>query len=107
MLAEGPTFGIDGVLSSPEKNFSVNFSKASTNVSVCISMLIIVICLLMEKKYLSLKLTMKTLNFQFNVVSEVHLMDSVLLSLEKSGLPSFPRAKEISVSALEKKNPMF
>ena len=36
VLAEGPTFGIDGVLSSPEKNFSVNFSKASTN--VCLSL---------------------------------------------------------------------
>ena len=38
-------------------------------------MLIIVICLLMEKKYLSLKSTIKMLTFQHNFVSEVFLMD--------------------------------
>ena len=46
-------------------------------------MLIIVICLLMENKYLNLKLTIKMLFFQLNFVSEVYLMDLVLVSLEK------------------------
>ena len=46
-------------------------------------MLIIVICLLMEKKSLYLKPAIKTLTFQQNFVSEVYLMDLVLLSLEK------------------------
>ena len=51
--------------------------------SVYIIMLIIVICLLMEKKSLSLRVTIKMLTFQLNFVSEVYLMDLVLLSLEK------------------------
>ena len=46
-------------------------------------MLIIVVCLLMEKKSLSLKLTIKALTFQFNFVSEVFLMDLVILRLDK------------------------
>ena len=43
----------------------------------------IVICLLMEKKSLSLKPTIKMLTFKLNFVSEECLMDLVLLSLEK------------------------
>ena len=46
-------------------------------------MLIIVIFLLMEKKSSKLKLKIKLLTFQINFVSEAHLMDLVLLSLEK------------------------
>ena len=46
-------------------------------------MLIVVICLLMKEEYLSLKLKMKMLTFQFNFVSEVYLMDLELLSPEK------------------------
>ena len=46
-------------------------------------MVIIVICLLMEKKSLNLKLTIKMLTFQLNFVSEVYLIDLVLLSLDK------------------------
>ena len=42
-----------------------------------------VICLLMEMKSLSLKSTIKMLNFQQNFVSEAYLMSLVLLSLEK------------------------
>ena len=30
MLGEGPTFGINGSFGSPEKKFSINFSKANT-----------------------------------------------------------------------------
>ena len=47
----------------------------------CIITLIIVICLLMEKKSLSLKPTAKT--FRLTFVSETYLMDLVLLNLEK------------------------
>ena len=46
-------------------------------------MLIIVICVFMKKKPLSLKPTAKLLTFQLNFVSEVYLMDLVLVSLEK------------------------
>ena len=46
-------------------------------------MLIIVICLLMEKKSLNLKPAIKMLTFQQNFIWEVYLMDLVLLSLEK------------------------
>ena len=45
-------------------------------------MLINVICLLMENKSLNLKLTIKMLTFQLNFISEIYLMDLVLLSLE-------------------------
>ena len=45
--------------------------------------MIMVICLLMEKKSLNLKLTIKMLTFQLNFVSEVFLVNLVLLSLEK------------------------
>ena len=46
-------------------------------------MLIIVICLLIEKKYLNLKPTIKMLTVRHNFVLEVFLMDLVLFSLEK------------------------
>ena len=50
---------------------------------VYIIMLIVSICLLMEKKYLILTFTLRMLTFQLNFVSEVYLMDLVLLYLEK------------------------
>ena len=50
---------------------------------VYIIMLIIVICLVMEKKSLILKLAIKMLTFQLSFVLEVFLMDLVILSLEK------------------------
>ena len=46
---------------------------------VCIIILIIVTCLLMENKSLNLKLTKKMLTFQLKFVSEVCLMDSQIL----------------------------
>ena len=49
---------------------------------VCTIMLVIVIYLLMENKSLSLKPTIKMLTFQLNFISEVYLMDLVLVSLE-------------------------
>ena len=49
VLGEGDTFGINGSFDAPEKQFSINFSKAQTK--FCLSlhyMVIIVICLLTE-----------------------------------------------------------
>ena len=64
--------------------FSINSSKASTNFAwVCIIMVIIFICLLMEKKSLIWKPTTKMLNFKLNFVLVVYLMDLVLPSLER------------------------
>ena len=48
------------------------------------TMLITVICLLMKKKYLNLKPTIKILTFQLNFVWEVFVMDLVLVSSEVS-----------------------
>ena len=50
---------------------------------VCIKMLMIIICLLMENKYLSLKQTIKMLTYQLSFVSEVYLMYLVLPYLKK------------------------
>ena len=46
-------------------------------------MLIMVSCLLMEKKSLSFKPTIEMLTFQINFASEVFLIDWMLLSLER------------------------
>ena len=57
VLGEGNTFGINGSFGAPEEKFSIYFSKANTKQSFArsyIIMLIIVICLLMEKKCLNL-----------------------------------------------------
>ena len=98
VLGEGPTFGINEIFGSPEKKFSVSFTKANTkfclNLNFCLQFgkfailfkltrLIIVICLLKEKKSLNLKPKVKILTFQLNLVLEVHLIDLLLLSLEK------------------------
>ena len=50
---------------------------------VYLIMLIIVICLLMEKKSLSLKLSIKMLTFQLNFIFKIYITDLVILSLEK------------------------
>ena len=50
---------------------------------VCIIIVIIVICLLMEKKSLSLKPGINMLIFQLNFVQERYLMDLVQMILEK------------------------
>ena len=81
VLSEGPTFGISGRFSSPEKEFSINFSKENTK--FCLSLHYNGYFLLMEKKSLNLKPTIKVLTFQINFVLEVYLMDLMLLSLEK------------------------
>ena len=77
-------FRISRSFGSPEKMFSINFSKANIIFArVCIIRMIIVIFLLMDKKYLSLKPTMKMLTFQLSFISEVYLMNLVPLGLEK------------------------
>ena len=76
MFGEGPTFGITGSFGSPEKKFSISFSKANTG-----------FCSGLhynpdnswERNLLSLKLTTKMLTFEHNFVSEVYLIDLVLL----------------------------
>ena len=59
-------------------------TKTQSFARVHMIMLIIIICLLMEKKSLSLKPTTKMLTFQLKFNSEVYLIDLVLLSLEKN-----------------------
>ena len=77
-------FWISRSFGSPEKMFSINFSKANIIFArVCIIRMIIVIFLLIDKKYLSLKPTMKMLTFQLSFISEVCLMNLVPLGLEK------------------------
>ena len=62
VLGEGPTYGINGNFGSPE--FSINFSKANTK--FCLSLHYI--CLLMEKKSISLKPIIKMSSFQLNFI---------------------------------------
>ena len=50
ILGEGPTFGIDGSFGSPEKNFSINFTKANTKFGLSLHYNVDNSCLLMEKK---------------------------------------------------------
>ena len=66
-----------------KKSVLILLKQIQNFVGVCIILLIIVICLLMEKKPLNLKLTIKMLTFQLSFVLEEYLMDLVLLSLEK------------------------
>ena len=58
-------------------------NKIQKFVWVYIIMLIMVIYLLMEKKYLILKPQIEMLTFQLNFVFEVYLMNLVLISLKK------------------------
>ena len=81
ILGEGPSYGINGSFGSPGKKFSINFSK--TNTKFCLSLQVIVICLLIEKKSLNLKLTTNMLTFELNFVSKVYLMDLIPLSRMK------------------------
>ena len=69
ILDFGPTFGINGSFGSPEQKSCIILLKQIQHFAgVYIIILIIVICLIMEKKYLNLKLTIKMLIFQLNVV---------------------------------------
>ena len=84
MLGEGPTYGINGGVWPPEKGLVLILPKQTQNlVWVYIMMPLIVICLLMKKKSLNLKPAIELLAFHLNFVSEVFLMDLVILNLEK------------------------
>ena len=64
MLGEGDSFGINGSFGAPENNLVLILEKQIQRFAcVCIIMIIIAISLLMEKKSLSLKLTIKMLTF--------------------------------------------
>ena len=90
MLGEGPTCVINGSFDNKLAAFSQQRKKIilvlvnpTQNFAwFRIMMLIIVICLLMEKKSLNLKPTIKVLSFQLIFVSEVYLMDLAPLSPE-------------------------
>ena len=85
MLGEGATSGINASFGS-QKFFSgvMMLVKKTQNFAwVDILILIIVICLLMQKKSLNLKSKIKMLTFLLNFALEACLMDLVLLSLEK------------------------
>ena len=84
VLGEGLVYHINESFGSPEKNFTIIFSKANTK--CCLSLHYHgdnSYFLLMKKKSLSLKPTLKMLIFQFNFLYEEYLMDLVLLNLQK------------------------
>ena len=84
MLGEGPIFGISGNFGSPEKKFSINFSKANTKFCLSLPYNASNSYLFVNgKEILRLKPTTEMLTFQVNFVSEAYLIDLVLLSLEK------------------------
>ena len=84
MLGEGPTFGISGNFGSPEKKFSINFSKANTKFCLSLPYNASNSYLFVNgKEILRLKPTTEMLTFQVNFVSEAYLIDLVLLSLAK------------------------
>ena len=72
VLGKGSTYGINGSGDSAVKNFSISFSKANTK--FCLSVHYNA-NLLMWKKSLSSKPTIKMLTFQLNFVLEVYLMN--------------------------------
>ena len=74
MLGEGPTFQFNESFDSAEKSIVLILVNHPQNFAwVRIIMVIIVICLLIEKKSLNFKPTIKMLNFQLNFVLEVYI----------------------------------
>ena len=83
-IREGPTYGINGTFRSLEKKFSINFTKANTE--FCLSLH----CnadnsylFVNGKEIFKFKADNKNVKFQLSFVSEVFIMDLVLLSLDK------------------------
>ena len=84
MLGEGPTYGINENFVSPEKWFSINFSKVNT-----------IFCLSLQnngdnsfmfvngKEVFKLKADHKNTKLFNSILSRKNLMDLVLLSLQK------------------------
>ena len=82
MLGEGPTYIINGSFGSPEKKFSINFSKANTK--FCLSLHYNAdnsYLFVNGKEIFKFKAENRNVIFQHSFVSEVYLMDLVLLSL--------------------------
>ena len=74
MVGEGPTFQLNESFDSAEKSIVLILVNHAQNFDwVRIIMVIIVICLLIEKKSLNFKPTIKMLNFQLNFVLEVYI----------------------------------
>ena len=63
ILVLGSTYGINGSFGSPQKIFSINFTKEINFPWVYIIMLIIVICLLKKKETIKLQADNKNVNF--------------------------------------------
>ena len=84
VLCEVPTSGINRSFGSLEKKLALLLVNQIENFTrFCFIVLIIVnACLIIEKKSLNSKLTIRRLSFQLSFVSKVYLMDLVLLSLE-------------------------
>ena len=62
MVGEGPAYDINGCFGSPKKKFCIILIKQTQNFAwVYILMIIIVICLLLEKRFI--KADNKTVNF--------------------------------------------
>ena len=68
MSGKGSTYGINGSFGSPEKKVSIDFSKANTKSCSSLHNGDNSYLLLMEKKFLSLKPTIKMLTLQLNFV---------------------------------------
>ena len=90
ILRAGLTFGTNGRFGSPEKKFGINFSKV--NINFCLSFH----CdannsyLFVDgKEIFEFKTDNKNVNFPLNFVSEVYLMDLVLLSVENGNVYDF------------------
>ena len=79
ILGEGPTYGINGCFGAPD---FTNFTKVNTKFCLSLHYNADNSCLFVNGME-SLKVTVKTLIFQLNIVSEVFLMDFVKLSPKK------------------------
>ena len=74
----------DALVHQKNSLVSILVKQAQHFAWVYVIMVVVAICLLMEKKCLSLNATIKMLTFQQNFVWELFLMDLVLLSIFKS-----------------------
>ena len=84
MLGEGPTFGSNASIGLPAKKFSINFSKGNTK--CCLSLHYNThnsSFVRYRKEIFKFKANNKNVYFLLNFVSEVYLMNLVLLSPEK------------------------
>ena len=83
ILGKGDTSGLNGSFGAPEEKLSTTFSKANTKFCLSLHCNADNSFLLMEKKSLNLKPTIKLLTFQLDFVKELYPMDLVVLILEK------------------------